>query len=48
MPITWDELDDRELSPGRWDIRTAVERVRAMGDPFGGVLVEPQELPPIS
>ena len=26
-PITWDELDDPDLRPDRWDIRSAVARV---------------------
>lgn len=48
MPIGWDELDDPELRPDRWTIRTALERITERGDPFGGVLVDEQELPPIS
>lgn len=47
-PITWEELDDPELSPGRWDMRAMVERVEAVGDRFSGVLEDPQELPPVS
>ncbi len=44
-PITWDELDDDELRPDRWDIRTAVQRIAERGDLFGGALREGQELP---
>ncbi|MEX1344247.1 MAG: non-homologous end-joining DNA ligase, partial [Candidatus Limnocylindrales bacterium] len=47
-PITWDELDDPELSAGRWDMRTIVDRLTERGDLFAGVLADPQELPPIS
>lgn len=47
-PITWDELEDPDLSAGRWDMRTIIERVAEKGDLFAGVLSEPQELPPIS
>jgi len=47
-PITWDELEDPQLAPGRWDMRTLIERVAEKGDLFAGVLGEPQELPPIS
>jgi bifunctional non-homologous end joining protein LigD len=45
MPIAWDELDDPELSPDRWTIRTAFDRLADRGDLFRTVLVEPQELP---
>ncbi len=48
VPIEWDELDDLELTPTRWDIRSVVERVTRVGDPFQGVLRDPQVLPPIS
>ncbi len=47
-PITWEELDDRELFAGRWDMRTILDRVAQRGDLFAGVLEDPQELPPIS
>jgi bifunctional non-homologous end joining protein LigD len=45
VPITWDELDDPELSPDRWTIRTAPDRVAAAGDPFAAMLPLAQELP---
>jgi bifunctional non-homologous end joining protein LigD len=48
MPISWDELDDPDLTPGRWDLRSAVARVEAVGDRFAGVLSDPQELPPLT
>ena len=47
-PITWDELDDPTLRPGKWDIRSIIGRVETMGDLFRGVLDDPQELPPLS
>lgn len=46
-PITWDELDDPDLRPDRWTIRTLPARVRKVGDLFAGVLRDPQELPPL-
>ncbi len=45
VPITWDELDDPELRPDRWDLRTIVERVEERGDLFAGALELEQELP---
>ena len=47
MPIEWDELDDPELRPDRWTIRTAMQRVAERGDLFVPVLGDEQELPPI-
>jgi len=45
MPIAWDELDDPDLRPDRWTIRTAFDRLAERGDLFRTVLVDPQELP---
>lgn len=47
-PITWEELDDPTLRPGKWDIRSIVGRVEDLGDLFRGVLDDPQELPSLS
>jgi bifunctional non-homologous end joining protein LigD len=47
MPISWDELDDPELRPDRWTIRTALDRIADVGDRFAGVLDDAQTLPPI-
>lgn len=47
MPIDWAELDDPELQPDRWTIRTAPERIAERGDAFASVLADEQELPPI-
>jgi bifunctional non-homologous end joining protein LigD len=44
-PIDWDELDDPELRPDRFTIRTIVERVAERGDLFRDVLDHPQQLP---
>jgi len=46
-PISWDELDDPELRPNRWTIRTIVDRVEAVGDLFAGAQTDAQELPPL-
>ncbi len=44
-PIAWDELDDPDLRPDRWTIRTILARVAAAGDLFAGALTSAQELP---
>jgi len=44
-PITWDELDDPDLAPDRWTIRTVFERLDERPDPFRGALVHDQVLP---
>jgi bifunctional non-homologous end joining protein LigD len=46
-PIAWEELDDPELRPDRWTIRTIVERVAERGDLFAGAQTDPQELPEV-
>lgn len=45
MPIEWDELDDPDLTPDRWTILDAVERVEAAGDPLLPLIGLQQELP---
>src|SRR5206468_12425744 len=47
-PITWDELDDPDLRPDRWTIRSIPPRVAERGDLFAVVLTGAQELPPLS
>jgi bifunctional non-homologous end joining protein LigD len=47
-PIDWAELDDPELRPDRWNIRTILERIATRGDLFAPVLEMEQELSPIS
>jgi bifunctional non-homologous end joining protein LigD len=44
-PISWDELDDPQLRPDRWTIRTVGERLAERGDLFEGVLEHEQRLP---
>jgi bifunctional non-homologous end joining protein LigD len=45
MPIAWDELDDPDLRPDRWTIRSAPARVAEVGDLFAPVLSTHQVLP---
>jgi bifunctional non-homologous end joining protein LigD len=46
-PITWDELDDPDLRPNRWTIRTIVDRVANVGDLFARAQTDAQELPKV-
>jgi bifunctional non-homologous end joining protein LigD len=46
-PIEWDELDDPQLRPDRWNIKTIIDRVRERGDLLRPVLETPQELPSV-
>ncbi len=48
MPIDWDELDDPDLRPDRWTIRTCLARLEERGDAFRAVVTTPQELPSLS
>ena len=48
MPIDWEELDDPDLRPDRWTIRSAPQRIAERGDLFAPVLGEVQELPPLA
>jgi bifunctional non-homologous end joining protein LigD len=45
VPITWDELDDPDLTPDRWTIRTVGERLAAVGDPLAPLVGLAQRLP---
>jgi bifunctional non-homologous end joining protein LigD len=45
VPIGWDELDDPDLCPDRWTIRTVLDRVESHGDPFRTLLGGAQQLP---
>jgi bifunctional non-homologous end joining protein LigD len=45
VPITWEELEDTDLRPDRWTIRTVVDRVKAVGDPLAGLIGRHQRLP---
>ena len=46
-PITWDELDDPDLRPDGWSIRTIVERVERVGDLFAAAQTDVQVLPSV-
>ena len=46
-PIAWDELDDPDLRPDRWTIRTILDRVAEKGDLFAAAQTDLQELPPV-
>jgi bifunctional non-homologous end joining protein LigD len=45
VPIEWDELDDPDLAPDRWTIRSALARIAEVGDPLAPLVGLPQELP---
>jgi bifunctional non-homologous end joining protein LigD len=45
VPIEWSELDDPTLSPDRWCLEDAPDRLRRFGDPLADLLGVPQELP---
>jgi DNA primase len=45
MPIHWEELDDRRLTPNRWTIATAADRLAADGDAWQGFARHARALP---
>jgi bifunctional non-homologous end joining protein LigD len=45
VPIHWDELQDPDLTPDRWTIRTVLDRLRAVGDPLAPLIGQEQDLP---
>jgi bifunctional non-homologous end joining protein LigD len=47
VPISWDELDDPDLTPDRWTIRTVLNRVHDAGDPLAALIGQQQDLPPL-
>ena len=47
VPIVWDELDDVDLRPDRWTIRTIAERLATAGDPLAPLIGLQQRLPTI-
>jgi bifunctional non-homologous end joining protein LigD len=47
VPLQWEELDDADLRPDRWTVRTALERLASAGDPFADLLRVEQDLPPL-
>jgi bifunctional non-homologous end joining protein LigD len=48
VPIRWEELDDPDLRPDRWTIRTMADRLASAGDPFQALLGVEQRLPALS
>lgn len=47
VPIEWDELEDPDLRPDRWTVRTVLGRVRDVGDPLVPLIGLNQKLPPL-
>jgi bifunctional non-homologous end joining protein LigD len=47
VPIEWAELDDPDLRPDRWTVRSALDRVRTSGDPLAALIGLQQQLPPL-
>ncbi len=47
VPIRWDELDDDDIRPDRWTIRTVLDRLAEEGDPLGPLIGRQQKLPPL-
>ncbi len=45
VPIEWDELDDPDLRPDRWTIRTVLGRLDERGDPMARLVGKAQRLP---
>lgn len=45
VPIEWDELDDPDLRPDRWTIRTVLDRLDQVGDPLRPLIGLDQRLP---
>jgi bifunctional non-homologous end joining protein LigD len=45
VPLEWEELDDPDLRPDRWTIRTVTDRIESAGDPFSALLGVAQRLP---
>ncbi|NMO90926.1 DNA polymerase ligase N-terminal domain-containing protein [Actinomycetospora sp. TBRC 11914] len=43
--LRWDELDDPDLAPDRWTIRTLPDRLATAGDPLRPLLGQAQTLP---
>jgi bifunctional non-homologous end joining protein LigD len=48
VPIEWAELDDPDLRPDRWTIRTVLDRLAREGDPFRALLGVTQTLRTLS
>jgi bifunctional non-homologous end joining protein LigD len=48
VPVAWHELDDPALRPDRWTVRSVLDRLAVVGDPFRSLLGVEQELPDLS
>ena len=48
VPIGWDELDDPDLTPDRWTVRTVLDRLEADGDPLQPLVGLQQKLPDLA
>ncbi len=48
VPIRWDELDDPDLRPDRWTMRTLPARLDEVGDLFAGARSHAQDLPELA
>jgi bifunctional non-homologous end joining protein LigD len=44
-PLAWDELSDRDLTPGRWTLATVPQRLQERGDPWEGIARAAAALP---
>jgi bifunctional non-homologous end joining protein LigD len=47
VPIEWAELDDPQLGPDRWTVRTGLDRLAEAGDPLRPLIGVQQHLPPL-
>jgi bifunctional non-homologous end joining protein LigD len=47
VPLRWEELDDPDLAPDRWTVRTVPARIAETGDPLAPLVGRAQELPPL-
>jgi bifunctional non-homologous end joining protein LigD len=47
VPISWNELDDPDLTPDRWTVHTVPDRVQEAGDPMAPLIGLDQKLPPL-
>ena len=45
VPIRWEELEDPDLRPDRWTVRSVIGRVNEEGDPLGAMIGRHQRLP---
>jgi bifunctional non-homologous end joining protein LigD len=45
VPLGWEELDDPQLRPDRWTIRTVAARLASAGDPLRPLVGVQQQLP---